>query len=258
MKTTETWLESDAALGPLCVFCDLDGTLVDYAEAPGEVTVSQELISLLNALSHSLQSAFAVISGRGLHDLGGLLQGFHGTLIGSHGGEIKTPGARSRLLRGASELPPDLLRLLRGLAASSGGLFIEEKRLSVALHFRGHQSARSGLEQTLDEVLRSFEGWEILPGRRVLEVRHRGVTKGAAVAELLRAPPFGSCVPVALGDDITDIDLFETVRGHGGIALAVGDQARSHADYALLSPLSARAWLQALLRSRTEDSMRSV
>jgi trehalose-6-phosphatase len=75
------------------------------------------------------------------------------------------------------------------------------------------------------------EPTELLPGRRVIEIRARGVNKGAYLDRVLPELPEGSAI-LAAGDDLTDVDLFRRLPGNA-IAIHVGS-ARPRVDNPLL------------------------
>jgi len=82
----------------------------------------------------------------------------------------------------------------------------------------------------------------------VLELRPRGVNKGAALDRFMAAAPFAGRVPCYLGDDWTDEDGFEASLRQGGHAIRVGGvRAGSKAEAFLDDPAAARGWLLASL-----------
>src|ERR1700722_19728590 len=74
------------------LFLDFDGSLVEIAATPDRVKPDPTLPLLLKALSVRLGGALAVISGRPLADLAGLLHPFEGAAAGIHGVERRTAG----------------------------------------------------------------------------------------------------------------------------------------------------------------------
>jgi trehalose 6-phosphate synthase/phosphatase len=110
---------------------------------------------------------------------------------------------------------------------STPGSHIEIKTASIAWHYRraqrefGSRQAHE-LRMLLGDTL-SNQPFEVLEGKKVIEVRLRGVTK-AIVSHRLRAEmPSGGMV-IAIGDDRTDEDLFRSLPD-SSITVAVGNGA---------------------------------
>ena len=95
------------------------------------------------------------------------------------------------------------------------GLYVENKGLSVAVHYRNapDPAARSGPSQALErKPLAAARGLKIRSGKMVLEVvPASGVNKGTAVARLARE--FELTGAIAVGDDVTDCDAFDALHG---------------------------------------------
>ena len=85
----------------------------------------------------------------------------------------------------------------------------------------------------------------MLEGARVLEVRPRGVNKGAVLPEILASAP-GATV-VALGDDRTDEALFAALPP-GAVGVHVGT-GQSAARYRVSGVEAARALLKRIVDS---------
>ena len=93
---------------------------------------------------------------------------------------------------------------------------------------------------------------EIIEGKRVIEVRPRGASKGQVVQHLLsqRDPP---ALIVAFGDDRTDEEMFAALP-RTAISIHVG-AGSSLATHRLRNPRMVRAFLNALLdRSPSPDA----
>ncbi len=235
----------------LFIFSDYDGTLVPIAPTPEEARPDRDLLGLLERLVARPGTRLALVSGR---DLAQLLEMFPVPglyLAGCHGVELVYPGGRSEAL--VPEISPVLAGVaarVRPLLAGRNGFILEEKKYSLALHYRLADPSR------VPEVLKSFReaGWEaaerhglvFAPGKKVLELRPRNAGKGTAVLRLLR--DFPGALPVYLGDDTTDEDAFKTLASLGGITVLVSSRpVPSAAACRLPDPASARQFLSLLV-----------
>ncbi|MDI9238854.1 trehalose-phosphatase [Lysobacter sp. LF1] len=224
------------------LFLDVDGTLLDFADAPGDVLVQPELIDVLAVLHGRLDGALALVSGRTLVQLDELFAPLHLPAAGLHGLERRDDGHISRDAR-----PPALdgvLAAARSLAAKFPGARIEDKGVAVALHWRGAPAAEEPLREFASSALIDLPGYHLQPGNNVLELRPDGAHKGEAVVDLLALPPFKGRRPVFVGDDLTDEHAFTAVASHGGFGVLVGPRQPTAARYALHDPAAVRAWLE--------------
>ena len=82
--------------GPLALFLDFDGTLVEIASTPNAIKVPKLLAPSLEALSKRLEGRLAIVSGRSLEDLAVHLgQGLEVAQAGSHGAARRLAGGTS-------------------------------------------------------------------------------------------------------------------------------------------------------------------
>jgi len=243
------WLRTPAARQPLALFIDFDGTLVAFARRPDEIVVSRGLISLLVDLDHVLDHAVAIVSGRPLAQIDYWLRPFSAAGAGLHGAEIRSASGAAVQAQALPTLPPEVGRrismILQQLANPEHYL-LEEKGAGLALHYPA-QADTASVEAALRDCLCGHQGWQLIQGRRVFEIRHATATKGRAVQALAQSQIFTRRRPVCLGDDVTDLDMFDAVRAAGGIAISVGSRIRQYGNFSLGGPGEARTWLQHLL-----------
>ena len=85
----------------------------------------------------------------------------------------------------------------------------------------------------------------LVPGKQVLEARAVNVDKGESTRSIRKQLSPGS-LPIAIGDDVTDEDLFEAFA-KDGITVRVGKSARkTAARYYLRNPAELIGWLRDL------------
>lgn len=231
--------------GQWALFLDLDGTLAPLARRPSDVVLGSEVIDLIGRLREAFEHALAVISGRDISDLDRLLAPLRLPLAGQHGAERRD--ARGRLHHadpGAAEALAEARTVLARFAADNPGIELQDKGLSLSLHFRRapqHAQRARGLLKQLEPSL--GQRFLIEEGKQVLEVRSRGCNKGSAITDFLGEAPFSARLPVFAGDDLTDEDGFRAVNAAGGVSIKIGD-GPTHARYRLPDPAGMLAWLQ--------------
>lgn len=229
----------------VAVFLDFDGTLVDFASTPETVTVPSDLKLLLSDLSDALNGALALITGRSLESLDGLLGNTAVCAAGCHGAEWRNlngvagnVGEKSESLAAAREALAEF--------SERHGLLLEGKPYSLALHFRHHSHLQSDIDSWISENLSTFSDLRIINGKSVREVQLAGVHKGVAVERFMQHAPFAGRSPIYIGDDVTDEDAFAWVNQAGGISIKVGT-GKTIAAHRLTDFRAVSSWLQQLL-----------
>lgn len=223
------------------LFLDIDGTLLDLARTPDQVTVPHDLLKALERLGEQLSGALAFVSGRSLESIDRLFSPFRPAAIGAHGGEIR--GTDGTVVREPA-LPEAVRQVFTGLAGSMAGLLLEDKKCALALHYRLVPEARPVLTAAMEKHAALFEAEKvhILHGKAVIEARPLGVDKGTAVAALSREKPFAGRAILFGGDDATDLDVFRILPALGGRGFSVGRRFPG-ADHVFESPHAVRQWL---------------
>jgi trehalose 6-phosphate phosphatase len=205
------------------LFLDVDGTLLDIAERPDEVAVPRTLVQTLRRAADAFDGALALVSGRTIAELDRLFDPLRLPIAGQHGAEMRIGGIRPEMR--VVEAPSDALRrVVADAMAPLAGILVEDKGLTVAVHYRAAPELGDAIGATLRQLIKaSGEAADLMPGKFVWEVRPAHRDKGQAVQTFMADAPFKGRLPVFVGDDITDADGFAMVERLGGIALAVGD-----------------------------------
>lgn len=224
-------------------FLDIDGTLVPFAAAPGGVRPGDGLRRRIRELRAAAGGALALITGRSLADVDRLFPGIRVAAAGQHGLERRTVSGRV-----VQHAPPprrldDARRRLAAAAARHPGLLLEDKGLSLALHYR-RAPGLAGYAHRLahGEIRRLGARYGLRTGKRVVEIAPTGRDKGIAIAAFMAERPFRGRTPVFLGDDATDEFGFAVVNRLGGHTIKVG-AGRSQARWRLRNVAAVRAWL---------------
>ena len=226
----------------LCLFLDVDGTLIEFTDTPSQTMGDARLRELLARASERLGGAVALVSGREIKTLDALFAPLILPASGLHGGERR--GA-SGAVHGAAFIDPALdgARVaLQAVAAALPGTIVEDKGRTVAIHYRMAPQFEANVKEavhTLAQALRP--AFLIQPGNLMFEIKPAGFTKGSAVRAFMGETPFIGRRPVFIGDDLTDQDGFDAVDGIGGLSIGVGERVAGR--YHLDDVAAVREWL---------------
>jgi trehalose 6-phosphate phosphatase len=230
---------------PVTLLLDVDGTLLDMADAPDLVVVPSGLTDLLAQLYDRLDGALALVSGRPIADLDLLFAPLVLPAAGEHGAEVRHDADRPIVaLSTRPEALASLYAKLTVAVADVAGVQIERKRTGFAIHYRQAPHLAAELRRLVDDGVAEFaEDIHVQPGKMVLEIKGRGCSKASGVTALMEKPPFAGRLPLFIGDDATDRDAFGAVRQLGGHCVSVGADNADIADWLFASPSAVRAWL---------------
>lgn len=224
-------------------FVDIDGTLLDIAPSPADVRLDEEVQTLLTELREFAGGAVALISGRSISDIRGLISEPCLPMAGQHGLERRDAAGRTTTHEEHSNgLERAAGRLEREVRKYSG-LLLERKGLSLALHYRAAPELAGHVHTVMHRVCAELGPEYVLQeGKRVVELKPAGKDKGVAVREFMREPPFLGRTPVFVGDDATDEFAFAVVNEADGISIKVGP-GNTCARFSLRDVRAVRRWL---------------
>lgn len=236
-------------LYPSCaLFLDFDGTMVDIAPQPHAVHVPEPLLLVLEDLHDYLRGAVAVISGRPIAQIDEFLSPLQMAVAGVHGAERRGADGQVHLLD--THPLDEVEEAARALAAEHPGLLVENKRGSLALHYRQRPELEALCLRAMQDAVNASPGVTLMRGKMVVEAKPGGASKGHAIESFLAEPPFAGRTPVFIGDDFTDEVGFSTVQRLGGLGIKVGDGA-TVAWQRIPDPTTLRLELEAALAART-------
>jgi trehalose 6-phosphate phosphatase len=239
--------------GPLelegvALFLDLDGVLAPIAARPEDVVPVAARTRLLRALHQALDGRLAVISGRTIADLDRILDGSVAALAGVHG--LERRGAGGGLWR--AEPSPALGGLRPAFASLTQawpGVEIEEKGLSVGIHYRAAPAALAAVREVVESLAPSVD-LTVQWGNMVAELRTPGPDKGDALTAFMAEPPFAGSRPIFVGDDLTDEHGFAAAAACGGYGVLVGAPRPTAARMRLDDVEAVYDWLNAAVSGR--------
>ncbi len=227
--------------GRVALFLDMDGTIAELAAQPGDVGPLKPRTELLLRLGKRLDGRLAILTGRTLEEADRILEGAVTAAAAVHGLVRRDPDGRVQF----TEPSPGIgaaREALQALADARPGLLLEEKQLSLALHYR---HAADSAEGVLDATRRIAEanGLQLQAGVMVSELRTPGPNKGDALRNLMAAPPFAGFTPVMIGDDLTDETAFAAAADLRGFGILAGPARPTKARYRLDNVDAVLAWL---------------
>ena len=224
---------------PFGLITDVDGTISEIAPSPAGAEVHTECKAQLSRLVERLPLV-AAISGRPVLEAKEMVGVAGMVYVGNHGLERWRNGV-TEYVEGVEVYREKLAAARQELAdlISIEGLHIEDKGVSLAIHYRNCPDRRQARESILNQIgaLHTAGGFKIVEGKMVVELRPPlEVNKGSAVKDLIR--DYRLRGGLYLGDDASDVDAFRVMHEEGFAAVAVlgeetPQEVMAEADYTL-------------------------
>jgi trehalose 6-phosphate phosphatase len=126
---------------------------------------------------------------------------------------------------------------------SIDGLRVETKDQSFAVHYRAVTDEREAQARLKEWLADLPDVLDAIWGKKVVELRPEGLTKGTAVRRIAEDHP--DYVPVYLGDDVTDEDAFAALQemDREAVTVKIGTDD-TQADVRLDGPDAVMAYLR--------------
>jgi trehalose 6-phosphate phosphatase len=227
---------------------DFDGTLAPIVPARDDAQMRASTSRLFEELCQVYPCA--VISGRAQEDVAERTNGAKvAHIVGNHGLEPGNHMANfEREIRG-------ILPSLTGALAELPGVDLENKRFSLAVHYRRSRQKRLARRKIHEAVASIGHELRTIPGKLVVNVLPaRAPHKGDALVRL-RAEQ-GTDTAVYIGDDATDEDVFTLDQPGRLLSIRVGRSQKSAAPYYLRDQREVDALIRRLLRLRQNGKRR--
>lgn len=224
---------------------DFDGTLAPIVADRDEARMRESTSKLFDAVCRLYPCA--VISGRSRDDVVARMNGApvrH--IMGNHGLE---PGPHMKAFEAEmAEVRPRLERALAG----QRGVDVEDKRFSLACHYRRSRRKRDARRAIHDAVEKLPHRLRIIPGKLVVNVLpERAPHKGDALVYLRSQA--GADTAIYVGDDATDEDVFELDQPGRLLSIRVGNSQASSATYCLAGQREVDVLLRCLVKLRQKN-----
>lgn len=202
---------------------DYDGTLAPIVSDPARAEMRPETRERLRLAA--MRYPMVVITGRRRLDVQRFLQGISILeVVGNHGAEVYGAEPSVSVLC-VSEWKRQLEETLSELE----GVLVEDKRYSVAIHYRNAKDQDQALS-VIKTAAGHLAGAKLVEGKLVLNVVPKGLpNKGSALLSLCSR--FGAPRCIFVGDDITDEDVFSMDKADMILGIKVGASNMSSARF---------------------------
>jgi len=239
----------------LYLFLDFDGTLTPIRKDPKKVRLGKKMRYTLKNLANKSNISVAVVSGRALGDIKRRVGLKNITYVGNHGLEASGPHLEFVLpsARKAEKTIKSVRENLKKRLKKFKGIIIEDKQLSLSVHYRMADKRNiKDIIQIIELVTnphRKKHKIKVTEGKKVREIRPPATwDKGLAVKKLLELEKKRlkkRIVPICMGDDKTDEDIFKLFKTRGyAVKITKEPDKTSAANYYLRNTSEVRNILQ--------------
>jgi len=241
------------------LFLDYDGTLTPIVKMPQLARISRQQRALLKKLAGKRFLKVCVISGRALPDIKRLVDIKSLIFAGNHGMEVKGPKISylNKKAVSVNRAIKDIYNKVSFSCASFKGAFVENKGLTLSVHFRNLKAGGrvKELKENVKSIIKApqYKGkLRITEGKKVIEIRPNVAwDKGKAVRLILKksTSKLKEILPVYIGDDITDEDAFFYLRKRGTTIFVGSPGKKSRAKYYLKNTSGVYKFLNRLYKA---------
>ncbi len=226
----------------ILLFLDYDGTLAPFKADPLSASALPEIETNLRKLENTTKYILSLISGRKLAELKKMINLKWGHYAGSHGLEIDLNFLEGIIYpyqdKEIDVLSRNNFQKIKEKYRHLADVQLEDKGFGLALHF----NSKKQQERAEKELKVIFENtfYQVLSGRKVIEIRPEGWDKGKAVDyisdQIREKLDIDSYLRIYIGDDSTDEDAFKVLTDGITIYVQNEDSLNTAAEYFLKNP----------------------
>ncbi len=236
------------------LFLDYDGTLAPFKSDPAKAFPFPGSIDLLRKIEEKNNYYISLISGRSLSDLEKMVDFPEINYAGNHGLEIKLANGENFNCLDKKEIDYSSYdrakKIIKEEYRAKKGFRMEDKGAGFALHLSVDDEQQAEIKKQVKQLIND-KYFEVLSGRKVIEVRPVGWDKGKAVQlickHIIRQDPVENYLPIYMGDDSTDEDVFKILNHGIGIYIKNEGKIVTKADYYLNNPADVFLFLNNIL-----------
>ncbi len=208
-------LKDYAKASQRALFLDYDGTLSELVARPQDAKPTAEVLTSLRSLAKNPANDVYLISGRSRQDLEDFVGQTGVGMVAEHGVFFREPGAKTWEASTAAntDWKKYILPVLSIYADMTPQAHVEEKATAVVWHYRqspAYQAQKNLvlLKKQLKPLLQKYD-LRAHGGKKILEIKHKDTSKGAAVKKYLRLKNYDFVLTA--GDDYTDETMFKAL-----------------------------------------------
>ena len=229
------------------LFLDYDGTLAPFNENPDKAYPVAETNQVIrDYLKNNIP--VTIVTGRNALDIKNNFIKPELPIIGLHGREFLPSGQNQPIEIGPKNKDiPDRLKSYIQKVIENNPVELENKDNAYAIHIKNNKSLQESIYEEMNNKLEelNIEDWEIISGRKVIEIRFSGWNKANAIKKYRNT----NLLAIYIGDDRTDEDVFNNLN-KPGVCIYVKNEDKdieTNADYYLKDPSEVIEFLKNLL-----------
>ena len=216
---------------PRILFLDYDGTLVPIAKQPEEALMSANTKNILKKLTQHNQIKIIILSGRQKKFLFSQFRSFKVDLAWEHGAAFyshKSKKTTSLLHSNIQSWYPMAFNIMSSYASHVPESHVEKKQYSISWHYRNspQEFATFQANKLAEELNIGLANLPvtIIHGKKIIEVKAIEANKGSFIKWYLSQKNINTfSYLLAIGDDKTDEDMFQSLPHDNGFSVKVGE-----------------------------------